>query len=57
VNKFKILSNEFDYLKRLQVVLKIGLLIMKNIRISKYFKNEEALKLESLNIEEILDEV
>lgn len=57
MNKFKILSNEFDYLKRLQVVLKIGLLIMKNIRISKYFKNEEALKLESLNIEEILDEV
>lgn len=36
---------------------KVGLLILKGIRISKYFKNEDALKLKSLNIEDIVQEV
>lgn len=39
VAKFKILSNDLDYLYPLQKALHISLLIEKSIRIAKYFNN------------------
>jgi hypothetical protein len=48
--KFKIISNELDYLEPLRYKLNVALLIGKNYVLSLYFNDKEVAKAELANL-------